>query len=156
MPRLIPPPEKARWLILVAGLTASIPLYAVVVFVLASSGEAPADPAPAGIRYGFYGAAFALALLALAVAPRVSTDPATALSFDAFLRRTLLSLAIAETSAILGLVLFFLGRNLADFLVLAGLALAGSLLGIIPRGLRWFRQREEAPPGPGAPPISPG
>lgn len=63
--------------------------------------------------------------------------------FDVFLRRTLVSLVIAETSAILGLVLFFLGRNLADFLVLAGLALAVSLLGIIPRGLRWFRLREE-------------
>ena len=156
MPRSIPPPEKARWFILVAGLTASIPLYAVVVFVLASSAEAPVESAPAGLRYGFYGAAFALALLALAVAPRVTTDPATALSFEAFLRQTLLSLAIAEASAILGLVLFFLGRNLADFLVLAGLALAVSLLGIIPRGLRWFRQREEGPPGPGAPPISPG
>ena len=155
MPRPIPLPEKARWLVLVAGLTASIPLYAVVVFVLASSGEAPAGTSPAGLRYGFYGAAFALALLALAVAPRVSTDPATALPFDAFLRRTLLSLVIAETSAILGLVLFFLGRNLADFLVLAGLALAVSLLGIVPRGLRWFRLREEPPPG-GAPPLFPG
>ena len=155
MPRLIPPPEKARWLILVAGLTASIPLYAVVVFVV-SSAEAPVDVAPRALRYVLYGAAFGLALLALAVAPRVGSDPATALPFDVFLRRTLISLAIAETSAILGLVLFFLGRNLADFLVLAGLALAGSLLGIIPRGLRWFRQREEAPPGPGAPPISPG
>ena len=155
MPRPIPLPEKARWLVLVAGLTASIPLYAVVVFVLASSAEVPVDPAPSGLRYGFYGAAFALALLALAVAPRVSTDPATALSFDAFLRRTLLSLVIAEASAILGLVLFFLGRNLADFLVLAGLALAVSLLGIIPRGLSWFRLREEPPAG-GAPSNSPG
>ncbi|MBI5442068.1 MAG: hypothetical protein HY900_12755, partial [Deltaproteobacteria bacterium] len=62
---------------------------------------------------------------------------------------------IAEAAAILGLVLFFLGRNLADFLVLAGLALAVSLLGIIPRGLRWFRQREEPPAG-GAPPLTPG
>ncbi len=155
MPRPTPLPEKARWLVLVAGLTASIPLYAVVVFVLASSGEAPVGPAPAGLRYGFYGAAFALALVALSIAPRVGTDPATALPFDAFLRRTLLSLVIAEASAILGLVLFFLGRNLADFLVLAGLALAVSLLGIIPRGLRWFRLREEPGAG-GAPPLSPG
>ncbi|MBK9088327.1 MAG: hypothetical protein IPL90_04455 [Holophagales bacterium] len=155
MPRPTPLPEKARWLVLVAGLTASIPLYAVVVFVLASSAEAPAGPAPAGLRYGFYGAAFVLALVALSVAPRVGTDPATALPFDTFLRRTLLSLVIAEASAILGLVLFFLGRNLADFLVLAGLALAVSLLGIIPRGLRWFRLREEPGAG-GAPPLSPG
>jgi phosphoglycerol transferase MdoB-like AlkP superfamily enzyme len=155
MPRPTPLPEKARWLVLVAGLTASIPLYAVVVFVLASSAEAPADPAPAGLRYGFYGAAFALALLALAVAPRVSTDAATALPFDAFLRRTLLALVISEAAAILGLVLFFLGRNLADFLVLAGLALAVSLVGIVPRGLRWFHLREEPRAG-GAPPISPG
>ena len=155
MPRPIVLPEKARWLVLVAGLTASIPLYAVVVFVLASSAEAPAAPAPAGLRYGFYGAAFALALLALVVAPRVDTDSATALPFDAFLRRTLLSLVIAETAAILGLVLFFLGRNLADFLVLAGLALAVSLVGIVPRGLRWFRLREEPRAG-GVPPISPG
>ena len=45
MPRPRPLPEKARWLILVAGLTASIPLYAVVVFVLATTG-APAAAAP--------------------------------------------------------------------------------------------------------------
>jgi hypothetical protein len=155
MARSNPLPEKARWLVLVAGLTASIPLYAVVVFVLASSAEAPAASAPAGLRYGFYLAAFALALLALVVAPRVDTDAATALPFDTFLRRTLLSLVIAETSAILGMVLFFLGRNLADFLVLAGLALVVSLVGIVPRGLRWFRLREEPRAG-GAPPISPG
>lgn len=155
MPRPIPLPEKVRWLVLVAGLTASIPLYAVVVFVL-SSAEAPADAAPRALRYVLYGAAFGLALLALAVAPRVGTDPATALPFDVFLRRTLISLAIAETSAILGLVLFFLGRNLADFLVLAGLALAVILLGIVPRGLRWFRLREDPAAGEGAPPLSPG
>ena len=153
MPRPIPPPEKARWLILVAGLTASIPLYSVVVFVLASN-EAPVAPAPTGLRYALYGAAFGLALLALAVAPRVGTDPATALPFDAFLRRTLFSLAIAETSAILGLVLFFLERNLGDFLVLAGLAFAVILLGIVPRGLRWFRLRDEGA-GSGTPPLSP-
>lgn len=154
MPRPIPIPEKARWLILVTGLTASIPLYSVVVFVLASS-EPVAAPAPFGVRLAFYGAAFALSLLALAVAPRVGTDPATALPFDSFLRRTLFSLAIAETSAILGLVLYFLGRNLGDFLVLAGLAFAVVLLGIVPRGLRWFRLREEPPAG-GPPPIGPG
>lgn len=155
MPRPIPLPEKVRWLVLVAGLTASIPLYAVVVFVL-SSAEAPVETAPEALRYVLYGAAFGLAFLALAVAPRVGTDPATALPFDVFLRRTLISLAIAETSAILGLVLFFLGRNLADFLVLAGLALAVILLGIVPRGLRWFRLREDPAAGGGAPPLSPG
>ncbi len=154
MPRPIPIPEKARWLILVAGLTASIPLYFVVVFVLASAEPAVA-PATYGVRVGFYGAAFALSLLALAVAPRVGIDPATALPFESFLRRTLFSLAIAETSAILGLVLYFLGRNLGDFLVLAGLALAVILLGIVPRGLRWFRLKGEPPSG-GPPPLGPG
>lgn len=153
MPRNVPLPEKARWLVLVAGLTASIPVYAVVVFVLASGGAPPAD-APPGLRYALYGAAFALALAALAAAPRVGADLASSPPFPAFLRRTILSLAIAETSAILGLVLFMLGRNLGDFLVLAGLALAVILLGIVPRGLRWFRLREESP-GEGAPPLSP-
>jgi hypothetical protein len=155
MPRPNPLPEKVRWLVLVAALTASIPLYAVVVFVV-SSAQAPVDVAPPALRYVLYGAAFGLALLALAVAPRVGTDPATALPFDVFLRRTLISLAIAETSAVLGLVLFFLGRNLADFLVLAGLALAVILLGVVPRGLRWFRLREDPAAGGGAPPLSPG
>ena len=154
MPRPAPLPEKARWLVLVAGLTASIPLYSVVVFVLARA-EAPAAPAPFGLRLALYGAAFALVLLALVVAPRVGDDPATALPFETFLRRTLVSLAVAEGAAILGLVLFLLGRNLGDFLVLAGLALAVILLGIVPRGLRWFRLREEPPAG-GAPPLSPG
>jgi len=154
MPRAVPLPEKARWIILVAGLTASIPLYAVVAFVLASSGAPPAPP-PLGVRYAFYGAAFALALLALALAPRVGSDAASAPPFAEFLRRTIISLAIAETSAILGLVLFMMGRNLGDFLVLAGLSLTVILLGIVPRGLRWFRLRGEPPAG-GAPPLSPG
>jgi hypothetical protein len=154
MPRSAPIPEKARWLSLVAGLTASIPLYAVVAFVGAST-EAPAAPAPMGVRYACYGAAFALSLLALAVAPRVGSDAAAALPFSAFLQRTLLSLAIAEASAILGLVLFFIGHDLGDFLVLAGLALAVILLGIVPRGLRWFRLREEPGAGGGTP-LSPG
>ena len=108
-----------------------------------------------GLRYALYGAAFSLALAALVVAPRVGNDAAAAPPFDAILRRTILAIALAEASAILGLVLFFLGRNLGDFLVLAGLALAVILLGIVPRGLRWFRLREEPPAG-GAPPLSPG
>jgi hypothetical protein len=141
-------------MILVAGLTASIPVYAVVAFVLASSGPPPAPPA-VGLRYAIYGAAFSLALLALVLAPRVGWDAASAPPFAEFLRRTIVSLAIAETSAILGLFLFFLGRNLGDFLVLAGLALAVILLGIVPRGLRWFRLREEPPAG-SAPPLAPG
>ena len=154
MPRPVPIPEKARWLILVAGLTASIPLYSVVVFVVAST-EPTGPPAPFGVRLALYASAFVLALVALAVAPRVGDDPAKALPFEAFLRRTLLSLAIAETAAILGLVLYFLGRNLGDFLVLAGLAFAVILLGIVPRGLRWFRLKAEPPAG-GPPPIAPG
>jgi hypothetical protein len=154
MPRSSPLPEKARWLVLVTGLTASIPFYFVVVYVLASK-EAAVAPPPIGLRYAVYGAAFGLSLLALAVAPRVGSEAATALPFDAFLKRTVFSLALAETSAILGLVLFLLGRNLGDFLVLAGLALAVILLGIVPRGLRWFRLREEPRQG-SAPPLSPG
>ena len=142
MPRQTPLPEKGRWLILVTGLTVSIPLYAVVVFVLASA-QVLAAPAPAGLRFAIYGCAFALVFLSLVVAPRVGEDRATALPFDAFLRRTIFSLALAETSAILGLVLYFLGRNLGDFLVLAGLALelddempeARLLLGRIRRAL---------------------
>ena len=60
----------------------------------------------------------------------------------------------SEVAAILGVVLFVLGRNLGDFLVLAGLALAVNLLGIVPRGLRWFRLHEEAG-SRGAPPLGP-
>ena len=153
MARNVVLPEKVRWLVLVAGLTASIPFYAVVVFVLAG-GEAPASPAPMALRYALYGAAFGLAFLALVLAPRVGNDAASSPTFDVLLRRTLLSLAVAEASAILGLVLFLLGRNLGDFLVLAGLALAVILLGIVPRGLRWFRLREETTTG--VPPVSPG
>jgi hypothetical protein len=152
MPRPKPIPEKARWLVLVTGLTVSIPLYAVVAIVVASSSTRP-GPVPLGLRYAFYGFAFACALAALAVAPRVGSDPAKALPFEAFLRRTLFSVAIAEACAVSGLVLFLMGRNLADFLVLAGLALAVILLGVVPRGLRWFRLREE--PAAGPPPVSP-
>ncbi|MHB1044571.1 MAG: hypothetical protein ACYC4P_01040 [Thermoanaerobaculia bacterium] len=153
MVRPSPLPEKARWLVLVAGLTASIPLYAVVVFVLATTG-APGASAPIGLRYAVYGAAFGAALLALVLAPRVGTDAATSPAYPEFLRKTLVSLAVAEVAAILGVVLFVLGRNLGDFLVLAGLALAVNLLGIVPRGLRWFRLHEDAGSG-GAPPLGP-
>ena len=154
MARPMPLPEKVRWMILVAGLTASIPLYAVVAFFVLSTSETPVDPTPTLLRFVFYGAAFLVSWAALRVAPRVGTDPEKALAFDAFLRRTIFSLALAEVSAILGLVLFFLSRNLGDFLVLAGLALAVIVLGIVPRGLRWFRLREQAATG-GAPPLGP-
>jgi hypothetical protein len=153
MPRPSPLPEKVRWLVLVAGLTASIPLYAVVAFVVAAE-DHPGGPAPMGLRFAFYGASLGLALLALVLAPRVGNDAAAAPPFATLLRRTILSLAVAEGAAILGLVLFLLGRDLGDFLVLGGLALAVILLGIVPRGLRWFRLREETTPG--GPPISPG
>ena len=153
MPRNVVLPEKVRWLVLVAGLTASIPLYAVVVFVLAA-GERHGGPAPLGLRYAFYGASLALAMLALVLAPRVGNDAAAAPPFESLLKRTILSLAVAEAAAIVGLVLYFLGRDLGDFLVLGGLALAVILLGIVPRGLKWFRLREETTPG--GPPISPG
>ena len=85
---------------------------------------------------------------------RVGTDAATSPAYPEFLRKTLVSLAVAEVAAILGVVLFVLGRNLGDFLVLAGLALAVNLLGIVPRGLRWFRLHEEAG-SRGAPPLGP-
>jgi hypothetical protein len=155
MARPLPLPEKVRWTILVAGLTASIPFYAVVVFFVLSTPGAPVDPASTVLRFAFYGAAFLSSWVALLVAPRVGTDPAKALGFEAFLRRTIFSLALAEVSAILGLVLFFLGRNLGDFLVLAGLAIAVIVLGIVPRGLRWFRLREH-PATAAAPPLGPG
>lgn len=154
MARPMPLPEKVRWMILVAGLTASIPFYAVVAFFVLSKYEAPVDPTSAGLRFAFYGAAFLFSWVALRVAPRVGTDAAKALGFEAFLRRTLFSLAFAEAAAILGLVLFFLSRNLGDFLVLAGLAIAVIVLGIVPRGLRWFRLREQ-PANGGAPPLGP-
>lgn len=153
MPRNVVLPEKVRWLVLVAGLTASIPLYAVVVLVLAA-GDQHGGPAPLGLRFALYGASLALALLAVVLAPRVGNDAASAPPFESLLKRTILSLAVAEAAAIVGLVLYFLGRDLGDFLVLGGLALAVILLGIVPRGLKWFRLREETTPG--GPPISPG
>ncbi len=155
MARPLPLPEKVRWMILVAGLTASIPFYAVVAFFVLSTSATPADPPPTTLRFVFYGSAFLASWAALRVAPRVGTDPEKALGFEAFLRRTIFALALAEASAILGLVLFFLGRNLGDFLVLAGLAIAVIVLGIVPRGLRWFRLREQPAAG-GAPPLGPG
>lgn len=155
MPRQVPLPDKVRWLILVAGLTASIPFYAVVVFFLLTSSEPGFEPAPTKLRVAFYGAAFLASWAAVRVAPRVGSDPEKAPPFQAFLRRTIFSLALAEVAAILGLVLFFLGRDLGDFLVLAGLAIAVIVLGIVPRGLRWFRVREQARPD-GAHPLGPG
>ena len=84
--------------------------------------------------------------------PRIAAASATA--SERIVRFSSDSNGGAEAAAIVGLVLYFLGRDLGDFLVLGGLALAVILLGIVPRGLKWFRLREETTPG--GPPISPG
>lgn len=59
-----------------------------------------------------------------------------------FLTHTLIALALAEAVAIFGLLLFFLGASLADFLMLAAPSAAVMVIFIIPKGIVYWNVHE--------------
>lgn len=81
------------------------------------------------VRYAVYGAAAAVVLLLLVLRPRLfkrRTGEDSGAALARLQRAALLTMVLAEVPGVLGLVLFFIGGNAADFykLLFASLVLA--------------------------------
>ncbi len=133
--------DKTKWLLVTASMAASIPLYVAVAFFVGSQGLPPSDggPGPA-LRIIFYVVAFGLLSSAFVVMPSVKGPGEAALlpTRQQFLAKSLLSTALAEAAAIMGLVLFFLERKIVDIALLSGCALFLIALHVIPNGLSYW------------------
>jgi F0F1-type ATP synthase membrane subunit c/vacuolar-type H+-ATPase subunit K len=150
---------KIQWLVVVLAMTSSIPVYALVAFLVSQGIETTPSELATVLRPVLYLAAGTLVAVSLFVMPRVAggaTNDALP-SPESFRKRSFLALALAESSAVLGLVLFFVGRSWPDFLVLAGIGALSILLNVLPQGLRHFATPEagDQPGGGGATPIAP-
>lgn len=132
-----PKDEFGRYLrpaaMVAAVIAASLVVYLAIVEVVKAAfkpfrGFAEiADMQP--VRYAAYGAAAAVVLLILVLRPRLfkrrgGEEPGAAL--PRLQRAAILTMVLAEVPAVLGLVLFFVGGNAADFykLLFASLVLA--------------------------------
>ena len=116
-----------------AVIVASLVVYLALVEVLKATlrpfrGFAEiADMQP--VRYAAYGAAAAVVLLLLVLRPRLfkhRTGEDSGAALARLQRAALLTMVLAEVPGVLGLVLFFIGGNAADFykLLFASLVLA--------------------------------
>jgi hypothetical protein len=144
-------PTRGVWLTVVGAILGSLVVYGLIVFFVAAGwSEGVRRPEAVVLRVVLYVVALGSAVAAAFLAPR----PDPAISPEAFMGRSFLALSLAESSAILGLVLVFVRRSSRDFFVLAGIAAAVMLLRIVPSGLAYWRSRESAGSRQ-APPIGP-
>lgn len=148
--------DRQRWNLLATAMGGTVVLYGAVGLLLASRSPA-AVPAPDGgsLRALLLGAAALCLLGSHLIVPRVPPgSPRSALPPPfVFFRRGLGGMALAETAALAGLVLFLRGRSLPDLAILVGLSLA-ALASIAARG-RAYWDSIERPEDPDAP-VSPG
>ncbi len=156
----VPPrsPNRLRWLVVVAALSFSVVLYGVVVLFLSSQpASVPAVAGAAMIRVVLLALGLASLAGALALTPRAPDGalPGRRLAPDAFFKRSLVALAIAESAAVYGLVAFLVGRRVVDFGVLAAGALALMLLHVLPQGLRYWADGDGPQAGAGPGPLGP-
>lgn len=116
-----------RAAIMVGSLIASLFVYAIVVELLSRSESLPEPPsAPEVIRWAFYAVAVAMVFMSHLVKAFMLRGFRTA-SVDELLARlitsNIITAAFAEVPAVLGFVLYFLGRYYTDFYVLLVISL---------------------------------
>lgn len=135
---------RAAWLIQTGALATSIPVYVLVAFFAVGRREAPPEGPPGLLPWLLAGACLALLAVSATVAPRVAPGARRAELPPAgwFRSRSLLSVALVEAAAIVGLVGAFLMKDVRAALFPAGAALL--LLGVhhLPNGLRYWAALE--------------
>jgi hypothetical protein len=146
-------PKRLTWLVITGGLVMAVPMYAVVAWQLRGGGPLPVSPYLATLRPWFAvvaGVCLVGSVLVARLRMSVDTD---ALSLEPgssrppepemFTLWSIVASALAETSAVLGFVLCFLGGPPQDF-VWYGAGTLIVLLGVIlPHGLRYWRAWED-------------
>lgn len=138
--------RRLTWFVIFGSLASSVILYRVVI---ALSGPRPMTPAPSTLRTVFYVVAV-LGLLASIAWTRSRLEPpgdspgdlpsgTPRPSMERFMTASVIAMTLAETSAVLGFALVFMGLGTAaEYLSFgAGTFLVLALV-ILPRGLRYW------------------
>jgi len=141
---------KATYFVIFFSLTFSVVIYGFLAFILSQSKTPRAvSPSLGTLRPLFYILA-AVALLAsiawVTFRTQSQTGSGAGTTLDAlslmppqrFQTETIISLALAEVCAIVGLLLFFLGAPLVEFAYFAAGTLAVDLLFILPRAIGYW------------------
>jgi len=154
------PQRRISWLVIFASMLVSLGVYCILAVILQQSDSQP--PVSAGadaLRQVVYAAAI-LVLLASILFWNVRTRAVTVTpgygaqtrphlpSASHFQTSTIVTLALAESAGVLGLVLFFMGAELSDVFALSGAGAAVMIALVLPRGLRYWslvetRERED-------------
>lgn len=107
-----------RLYVIIAAVSVATVVYGVIVFAMEQMGP-PAGGAPEGIVYGFIGLAAIIGLFAIfGVAPLLRDRPGSAAVFTTLL----LQAALAESIAIMGLVLYFVLASIQWFAIFLAVA----------------------------------
>jgi len=102
-----------RLYVIMAAVSAATVIYGIIVFAMEQSGP-PAGGAPEGIVYGFIGLAAIIGFFTIfGVAPLLRDKPGSAAVFTTLL----LQAALAESIAIMGLVLYFVLASIQWFVI---------------------------------------
>lgn len=146
---------RTAWLVQTGALAMSIPVYVLVAFLAAGRREAPPEGPPSVLPWLLAGTCLALLAVSAAVAPRVAPGARRSeLPPPGWFRsRSLLSVALAEAAAIVGLVGAFLLADPRVALLPAAAALLLMAAHHLPNGLRYWTALER--PGDEIPAIAP-
>jgi hypothetical protein len=150
---------RATWIVLFAAMAAPVPVYGIVLLLAGSANSTPSTPAlpPAD----FFAASAACLFSSLAwtrwrLRPMVPVEPAMSTGPEpprpkpaAFVRASLVSLALAEACAVVGLAHGLLARTgITGYAPFAVGSLAVMAFDVLPLGLRFWALAESDAGGP--------
>jgi F0F1-type ATP synthase membrane subunit c/vacuolar-type H+-ATPase subunit K len=144
--------NRSTWLFVFAGMVNAVVLYALILWMIGRTGaSAPATASVPRVAFSIAAAACLFASMAwtrMRLRPQVRieaevTEPVPPPDAGRFGRDSIVSLALAETAAIVGFAQGFLLHNgVVAYLPFAVGTLAIMLFDVLPLGLRFWRQME--------------
>lgn len=134
-------PNRLTWATIVFAFIGSVVMYGVLAYILTRSGAHTTSDLLEPLRLPVTLMGIACLVVSIVWAQlRLSVQrefPAIAGALPEprqFITRTIIALAFAEACAILGLLFFFVGGSLTDFLLFAVPSVAVMLIVILPKG----------------------
>jgi hypothetical protein len=146
-------PNRLTWATIVFAFIGSVVMYGVLAYMLQQSGERAVSPGLDAMRLPvtLLGIACLVASvvwtrLRLVVHGEYASTTGDIPSPRQFITHTFIALSLAEACAVFGLLLFFSGASLTDFLMFAVPSVVVMLFFVLPRGsaywTAWENRRE--------------
>ncbi len=149
-----PLPNRLTWLTIVFAFIGSLVMYGMLAYTLDSSGARAVTEGLETIRLPISLLAIFVLLASIvwaqlrltvhAMSPSSATD---LLPPQKYIANTLISLALAEACAIVGLLMFFLGASYGEFLVFVVPSAVVMAVVILPKGIAYWQVWENRPEG---------